>query len=393
MRLSIALVIILVALPTLLFAQTDANEATISLRNPTSLDPVRISRFDNHTRDVVENIFVGLTRVNARTGQIEPALAESWTISADGRIWTFSLRNDVMWVQYNIETNEFDVLRPVVAGDVVFAVQRACDTTRPSPLTVNLFLIEGCRTLSTQNTLERLPLDTVGVTAIDDTTLQINLLEPAGYFLTITSQPEMRPLPVEFVDDNLGNWIRPGASVTSGAWAVESWIAGSGMRLVRNPHWPGEFEGNVEAVNIRFDVPVDAVAGELAAGGLDLARLEPIIMQTGQLGDMDIARSSTTNPLTLLGFSYNSVDLEGNPLVGPLDSRRCGGLWRWHWIVKRWRKPSSGRLPLPADTSHHARRWAGHPPQVRALTPLGRCAASIRQATRIVTPWASFRLA
>jgi oligopeptide transport system substrate-binding protein len=319
MRLSIALVVILLALTSLTFAQNDGNEINISLRNPTSLDPVSISRFDHHTRDVVENIFIGLTRVNARTGQIEPVLAESWTISADGLVWTFALRDDIMWTAYDTQSAAFTEIRPVVASDVVFAIQRACDTTRPSPVTVNLYVIAGCRTLSTQNNLERLPLDTVGIHAIDDTTLQIELLEPAGYFLTITSQPEMRPLPVEFVDDTLGNWIRPGASVTSGPWAIEGWIAGASMRLVRNPFWPDAFEGNVEAVNIRFDVPIDAISGELAAGTYDLARLEPIIVQTGQLSDTNLARSSAANPLTLLGFSFNAVDLEGNPLPGPLD--------------------------------------------------------------------------
>ena len=319
MRLSIALVLILLALTSGALAQSDDNTINVSLRNPTSLDPVSISRFDNHTRDVVENVFAGLTRINARTGQVEPMLAESWSISADGLVWTFALRDDIMWTRYNAERAAFEAVRPVVAGDVVFAVQRACDTTRPSPVTANLYLIVGCRTLSTQNSLQRLPLDTVAVRAIDDTTLEITLLEPAGYFLTITSQPEMRPLPAEFVDDTLGNWIRPGASVTSGPWAIERWVAGAQMRLVRNPFWPDDFEGNVEAVNIRFDVPVDAISSELATGGYDLARLEPIIIQTGQLADAELARSSAANPLTVLGFSYNAVDLEGTPLPGPLD--------------------------------------------------------------------------
>jgi oligopeptide transport system substrate-binding protein len=317
-NLGIFILMLGLTLPQMTWAQ-DAVEVTIALPNPISLDPVSLSRFDTAGRDIAENLFVGLTRLNARTGQVEPQLAESWEVSADGLLWTFKLRNDIQWVGIHPETNELSALRPVVASDVVFAIQRACDPLRPSPRTSNIFIIKGCRVMATQDSLEPLPLETVAIQAIDDTTLQIELLFPASSFLTMTSLPEFRPLPPEFINDSVGNWPRPGAVVTSGAWIVDNWEPNAQMRLVRNPFWAGEFEGNVTAVNIRFNAPIDTLALEIDQGTYDLARLDPLLVQSGVITQTGWLKSNDGNTLTLLGYSYNNQDAEGLQAPTVLD--------------------------------------------------------------------------
>ncbi|HLA43390.1 MAG TPA: ABC transporter substrate-binding protein, partial [Aggregatilineales bacterium] len=253
-------------------------------------------------------------------GIIEPALAESWNVSSDGLTWTFNLRDDVQWVDLNPESGDFAPVRPVTAGDVVFAVQRACHPDRPSPLNTNLYIIAGCRTLATSNTINPLPSETVQVRAIDDTTLEIQLLYPAGYFLTITSLPEMRPLPPEYINDSLGNWPRPGATPTSGAWIIENWSPGSFMRLVKNPFWQGDFVGNLDAITLRFDVPLDSLATEISNGSPDLARIEANIADSLQASSAEILYSSPGSTVILLGFAFNNTSAEGLPVASPLDS-------------------------------------------------------------------------
>jgi len=289
-----------------------APEATIAMPSPATLDPVSLSRFDLHGRDLVENLFIGLTRINARQGQVEPDLAASWTVSDDGLRWRFALRDDVQWVMMNA-AGELEALRPVVAGDVVFAAQRACDPTRPSPPNTNLYIIAGCRTLARSPMSEQMPLDIVGVRALDDHTLEIELLFPAGYFLTITSLPELRPLPSEYVNDSVASFPRPGLAVTSGRWAVESWTAGGALRLVRNPFWVGEIEGNLAAVNVRFDLDVTA----FDAGAVDLLRVDSGFVDGQQ--DAAVLRANDAGTLIFLGFSFNNVDADDAPLPSPLD--------------------------------------------------------------------------
>ncbi len=297
----------------------DDTALRIALPLPQSLDPARLSRFDSSGRDLVANLFVSLTRFNASTGQIEPMLAESWTVSPDGLLWTFTLRDDINWIQRNA-VGEFEIVRPVVAGDVVAAVQRACDPQRPSPFTPNIFLVEGCRTARTNNSLQAPPLSEIGINAPDDTTLEIRLTFPAGYFLSMTTLPEFSPLPVELINDSLGNWPRPGAIISSGPWAVVAWEPGSNMQLVPNPHWPVTLAGNVSALDVRFDLVVDALPLELSAGGVDFARLDPSIVNAVRNGTPDLVRFSDGGTLRLLGFSFSLVDEEGALIPSPLDN-------------------------------------------------------------------------
>ena len=61
------------------------------------LDPQHIT--GKASLDLAESLFAGLTNFNHETQQIEPELAASWRISVDGRIWTFTLREDNLLVK------------------------------------------------------------------------------------------------------------------------------------------------------------------------------------------------------------------------------------------------------------------------------------------------------
>ena len=142
--------------------------------------------------DLAQNLFVGLTNFNPETSVIEPELATSWETSADGRTWTFHLRDDVFWLRAASPLPASDVpvsaepLRPVTAEDVVYTVQRLCARDVESALAFALFLIDGCERAFT--TLEPTDADraAVGIRAVDATTLAIDLTQPAGYFLTVS---------------------------------------------------------------------------------------------------------------------------------------------------------------------------------------------------------------
>ncbi|MFP4320919.1 MAG: ABC transporter substrate-binding protein [Anaerolineales bacterium] len=314
----------LLALVPQLAATQDTNppedRVQLAVPSPQSLDPARLSRFDVTGRDIVANTFVSLTRFNPRTGAIEPMLADSWQVSPDGLTWTFTLRDDIQWIQQNPESDVFDPARPVVAADVVAAIQRACDPARPTPFTPNLFIIDGCRIARTNNSLQPPALDTIGVRAVDDTTLEFRLAFPAGYFLSLTTLPEFSPLPLEFINDSLGNWPRPGAVVSSGPWAINLWQPGSNIQLVRNPHWPDDFEGNLATVDLRFDIPLDALPLELSAGNFDFARLDPSIVNAVETAAPELITLRDGGTLRLLGFSFNLRDAEGALIPSPLDN-------------------------------------------------------------------------
>lgn len=306
------LLLLLLLLTSSTAAQSDRVTVRVAIPQPANLDPVTISRFDYHKPDLIENLLIGLTRLNPSTGSVEPQLATDWTVSPDGLTWTFNLRDDVQWVE--VIDGEAVAVRPVVAADVVFAIQRACDPNRPSPLTPNMAVINGCLDTTNAMVLEHVNqtwLDQhIGVRAIDDQTLQVELLFPAAYFLTMTTLPEFRPLPRERV---MGTWPLATTILTSGAWVVQEWDA-EHMLLVSNPFWPLEREGNLEQVDIRFDEDPASIPVRLTSGAVDVARLDTDGATTARLGNPDLIQSTTGRTVALVGFSFEYPPLD-NPLV------------------------------------------------------------------------------
>lgn len=284
----------------------------IAMSAPESLDPVSLSRFATHERDLVENLLVGLTRLNARSGQVEAYLAEDWSVSADGLTWTFNLRDDVQWVE--MQDGETVAIRPVDAHDVVFSIQRACDPTRPSPAASNLVIIVGCHNVENLQatwTINQEFLDNnIGIRAIDDFTLEVRLLFPASYFLTLTTLPEFRPLPRERV---IGNASFPALDgvVTNGAWVISEWNQAH-LALESNPHWTMEKQGNIEHIDIRFDVATDVLGEQILDGSVDVARINAITADVVRSRNAEIVRSADGQTLLSVGFSFEHPPLNNS---------------------------------------------------------------------------------
>ncbi len=219
--------------------------------------------FRNNDIDVIENIFVSLTRYNQLANTFEPELAESWEVSGDGRTWTFNLRDDIYWIELDegqstllgSTPSRHNPVRPVVADDVVYALQRACDPRIPTADILVLFIIEGCEALARATEVTSEALDQLAVRAINDQTLEIVLTEPASYFLAITSLSLMDPVPIEYVLEMGEEWSDISNIYTNGPFVLGSQtLAGTRTVLERNPFWPIPFTGNVDVVNIlHFD--------------------------------------------------------------------------------------------------------------------------------------------
>ncbi len=230
----------------------------------TTLDP-QISEGSNE-RDLVENLFVGLTRLNQVTGEIEPMIAQSWDISPDGLVWTFHLREDMYWIRpvpssssifqsVEPQLKESQAFRPIIADDFVFSIRRACLSQTDAPNAFILFMIEGCERIYRQSEVSGNDLAEIGIRAVDLFTLEITLNRPASYFLTITALPIMRPVPAEIVFEarNAGDWAWPADGdevISNGPFVLDPQsIRGTKIVLRRNPFWPLPMAGNIEIVN------------------------------------------------------------------------------------------------------------------------------------------------
>jgi oligopeptide transport system substrate-binding protein len=223
-----------------------------------SFDPQTTT--DENGIDLAENLFAGLTNFNHATNTIEGELAQSWEVSADGRTWTFHLRDDIYWVRPSESTvvdgiRQAEPVRPVVADDLVYAVQRLCRRETNAPDAYILFLIDGCEQVYGTNNPTAGDLETIDAKAVDDFTLEITLTKPASYFLTITSLWMFHPVPPELVEEFDSDWLTQTETplLTSGPFIPVSGLEpGSQTVLHRNSQWPIVRPGNVEVVNILY---------------------------------------------------------------------------------------------------------------------------------------------
>jgi len=298
--------------------QDSADTLRLAMPQPETLDPLLQSRFDPYTRDVTENLFVGLTRFNPYSGQVEPMLAKSWEVSADGLTWTFDLREDIQWVRYDAQRATVEAVRPVTAGDVVYAVQRGCDPTRPGPVTTNLMVVQGCLTVA--NAFPEVVNDLfiareIGMRATGPHTLEIQLLFPTSYLPSLLSTPEFFPIPREAATGS-AEWTKTPGLLTNGPYALQNWSA-AGMTLVRNPHWPDPVEGTIAEVAITFTSESLTALTLAASGRTDFARLPASQIADAQSRLPDRLHIGQGSTLILVGFSYERT------LVDQTEVRRA----------------------------------------------------------------------
>ncbi len=198
---------------------------------------------------------MGLTILNQWTDEVEPFLAEEWDVSEDGLTYTFTLREDVPWVQYNTSTGEVDLAqdaegkpRFVNAYDVEYSVKRTIDPATASDYAYILYIIKNAQAVNKGK--EDFGINDIGVTAIDEYTVEFELESPAGYFPNIVGLWIASPVPQWTIEEAGDKWTEPGTIVTNGPYVMTEWIHGTAMKMKKNPHWPDE--DNVQIDEIHF---------------------------------------------------------------------------------------------------------------------------------------------
>jgi len=208
---------------------------------PPTLDPSLAT--DTTSVDTIRNLFVTLTQFDPETGDVLPYLATEWEAGTDAEgneTWTFNLRDDVVWVNYNPSTGEFSELtdeegNPMIvdAHDVVYGVRRTLDPNTGSQYAYVLYSILNGAAFNGGE--EGFTIEDVGVEALDDFTVQFTLESPAPYFPSIAGMWVAAPMPQAAIEERPERWIEPGFIVTNGPMGLDTWIHGSEMVLVKNP--------------------------------------------------------------------------------------------------------------------------------------------------------------
>jgi ABC-type oligopeptide transport system substrate-binding subunit len=187
--------------------------------DPSSFDPARTSTVIE--ADILYDLFEGLLTYDAAGGLV-PGAAESWSVSADGLIYTFRLR-DARWSNGD----------PVRAGDFVFSFRRLLDPATAAEYANLYYPIRNAEAVARG----RAPPETLGVRALDDRTLEIALERPTPYFLAVVAHQTAAPVNPRNVAEFGRAFARPGALVSNGAFRLESFTPNDATVLVKNPYF------------------------------------------------------------------------------------------------------------------------------------------------------------
>ncbi len=192
---------------------------------------------DSNTSSILDQLFRGLIALTPDMNVV-PDIARSWEVLDDGKIYIFHLRQDVRWSDGE----------PVTAHDFVLSWSRALDPESGSPAAPLLYDVHGASSLHLG---EESAQKELGVEALDDWTLQIELEQPCSYFLYLLNHDVTKPVPSHIVASHGDNWADPDNLVFNGPFGIESFEKNHSLILRRNPTYHGDYRGNLETIEIR----------------------------------------------------------------------------------------------------------------------------------------------
>lgn len=255
--------------------------------DPKQLDP-QVST-DRSSVTMAAVLFEGLARLD-ENGEAVPAAAD-WTVSSDGLVYTFTLRDSQWSVQKSKdEENVWKEATPVTAQDFVFGMQRAVSPSTGSQLAEELFCIQNAEEVNKG----LLPVEELGVKALDEKTLQITLTHPDDGFPAKTTTTPYMPCNQAFFEYTGGRYgLEAEYILTNGPFYVKTWYHGETITLVKN-------EGYHEAdailpSTVRFTMTqVEDPVGSLEEGALDAATLTPDQAAQAEQAGLQLVRLQDT---------------------------------------------------------------------------------------------------
>ena len=210
--------------------------------NPTTFNYLLDYYADNTS--VITNLVDGLLE-NDSYGNLTPALAEDWSVSADGLTYTYKLRKDAKW--YTADGEEY---APVKAQDFVTGIKYAADN-KGQAMDLIQNSIKGLNDYVTGATND---FTTVGVKALDDHTVEYTLTRPEPYWNSKTTNSILFPVNEEFLkskDKEFGT-LTPNSILYNGPYLLKDFTSKSSIEYVKNPHYYDHDKVTIEKVKLAY---------------------------------------------------------------------------------------------------------------------------------------------
>ena len=223
-----------------------SNQSTYSYiysTDPNTLDYIASTR--TTTSDITSNLVDGLLE-NDKYGNLIPSLAEDWTVSEDGLVYTYKLRKDAKW--YTSEGEEYGA---VTAHDFVTGIKHAVESKSEG-----LFLIQNSiKGLDAYAKGETTDFKTVGVKALDDYTVQYTLERPESFWNSKTTSGVLFPVNEAFLKSQGKDFgsLKPSSILYNGPYYLKNLTSKSQIELVKNKEYYDEKNVHIDNVKLTYN--------------------------------------------------------------------------------------------------------------------------------------------
>lgn len=295
-------------------------------------------------------LFEGLVTIDPHKNAL-PAAASHWEIRENGCCYIFHLRPNLLWSNG----------QPLVAGDFEYAWKRNLKPTAGgesfSPCAHLLFPVRNARAFSMGGE----PAKNLGVRALDDKTLLVELERPIAYFLLLMAQCVAFPLPEEILNKQGDSWMDRDNFVCNGPYTLGEWGSEENIILVRNPFFCGAFPGNVDRVECISSSTEISIIEKFLFGELDAISLANASMKLRRYAHNAVEAHLHQVPDAKVWYALLRVDQK------PFDDVRIRQAFRYSIDRKRLVEEGfrDGRIPayggfLPPNIPGHAENITGN---------------------------------
>lgn len=308
MKKLVSILLILTVIATCFCACGDDDVAMVMPidADPLCLDP-QIVETDSG-RLVVTNCFEGLVRLD-KDYKIIPGVAESWTVSADGLVYTFKLREDSKWQLLKSykdvlpdENYEETFDTRVTAGDFQFGLRRAIDPNTQCNEAEKLFCIKNAQAINSGNAA----VESLGVTAPDDSTLVITLERANPDFLRLLTLPSAMPCKEAFFKETHAKYgLAVKYTFCNGPFYLSKWADDNSLVIRKNEGYRGNSKTAVSAVYFNVNKDEASVITKVKQNSYDIAKISS--SAKSELKDAKSVKFATVEN-TVSGLCFNCKD-------------------------------------------------------------------------------------
>lgn len=199
-----------------------------------SMDTVKAT--DQVSFVVMNNVMEGLYRLD-KDQRPTPGIAESHTKSEDGKKYTFKLRKEAKWSNGD----------PVTANDFVFAWKRAVNPATAAEYAYIMFDIKNAKAINEG----KVPVDSLGVKAVDEHTFEVELENPVPYFLELTSFATFYPQNEIFIKQQGNQFgLKAETTIYNGPFVLTDWKTEQGWTYKKNVNYWDKESVKLDQINI-----------------------------------------------------------------------------------------------------------------------------------------------